>query len=64
MSDAAPLSGSVRLITQESSKRTHRLRRRGPRSAEALHRRASRYVTRRLEGEDGGQSIIDPPDFE
>ena len=64
MPDAAPLHGSERLTTQENSKRAHRLRRRGPRSVEALHRRASRYVTRRLEREDGGQSIVDPPEFE
>ena len=55
-----PLSGCVRLASRISCCR-RRFRRRGPRSTEALQRRALRFDCRRSEEADAGKSTVEPP---
>ena len=62
-SDAAPLLGRVRPSTCTSIC-PRSFRRRGPRSEEALQRRAARYHRRRPEEPDVGEPIIETPSIE
>ena len=65
--DAAPLLGCVRpSISVSTCTRMcpKRFRRRGPRSDEALQRRAARSNRRRPEEDDAGKSNVEPPPTE
>ena len=64
MRDAAPLLGCVRPSTSFSTCTrmcSKRFRQRGPRSEEALQRRAARSHRRRPEEDDTGKSNVEPP---